>query len=599
MAQLEGVECRRGTWGIIEEEERGSTVLVLADHVARGRMRQTERRSSKYSTRSFKMMSQMTCCKCWVKLVCLVMLLLKIQPSGAQGLTDHPPLINYPPFLTSHTLELRKINIEGEEDVQEGEYELQGIAGGDDEGERQIKWVLGLYFLTRDEDIWQGGVVLNGGGGDDGGGGGGGGGKGGDGGGSGKGGGGGGKGGGGSGDGGGGGGGDEGGGDSGGGGGKGVGGKGGGGGGGGGDGGGDSGGGGGKGGVGGGGSGKGGGGGGNGGGGGGRNGGVELVIWCGYNNTQHLLVNQITSPPITLRIQKGLHWVRLIAVSGGIERILGEQMCHKSQSQLPSLTLAVSFQSTEGEAVKQNCEMIKVSHGPLHPLQLRASTDGLENVMEADFDFYPSSASNITRMVFYFYNTKHNRQEARVVMISLKQGNNHNISDILGVKVIGYKSNTTTNPWTQKTSKMITPLSVKFQVGPFGVRVKETTAGQSRVVIETKKSLAFGVRVKETTAGQPRVVTETNRSLALSRHLRLGVGCWGNGTDCGYVSYSCMKKMGMILNCPSEPNTKKSKFYQKLLSLVLMVTFGVAVVIMLQCLHQLNIILHHLPNTLY
>ncbi|KAK3891063.1 hypothetical protein Pcinc_005028 [Petrolisthes cinctipes] len=425
-------------------------------------MRQTERRSSKYSTRSFKMMSQMTCCKCWVKLVCLVMLLLKIQPSGVQGLADLPPLINYPPFLTSHTLELRKINIEGEEDVQEGEYELQGIAGGDDEGERQIKWVLGLYFITRDEDIWQGGVVLNGGGG------------------------------------------------------------------------------------------------------------------------------------------KGLHWVRLIAVSGGRERILGEQMCHnKSQSQLPSLTLAVSFQSTEGEAVKQNCEMIKVSHGPLHPLQLRASTDGLENVMEADFDFHPSSASNITRMVFYFYNTKHNRQEARVVMISLKQGNNHNISDILGVKVIGYKSNTTTNPWTQKTSKMITPLSVKFQVGPFGVRVKETTAGQSRVVIETKKSLAFGVRVKETTAGQPRVVTETNRSLALSRHLRLGVGCWGNETDCGYVSYSCMKKMGMILNCPSEPNTKKSKFYQKLLSLVLMVTFGVAVVIMLQCLHQLNIILHHLPNTLY
>ncbi|KAK3891062.1 hypothetical protein Pcinc_005027 [Petrolisthes cinctipes] len=447
------------------------------------------------------------------------MLLLKIQPSGAQGLADLPPLINYPPFLTSHTLELRKINIEGEEDVQEGEYELQGIAGGDDEGERQIKWVLGLYFLTRDEDIWQGGVVLNGGGGDDGGGGGGGG-KGGDGGGGG-GGRGGGKGGGGSGDGGGGGGGDEGGGDSGGGGGKGVGGKGGGGGGGGGDGGGDSGGGGGKGG-------------------------------------------------------KGLHWVRLIAVSGGRERILGEQMCHnKSQSQLPSLTLAVSFQSTEGEAVKQNCEMIKVSHGPLHPLQLRASTDGLENVMEADFDFHPSSASNITRMVFYFYNTKHNRQEARVVMISLKQGNNHNISDILGVKVIGYKSNTTTNPWTQKTSKMITPLSVKFQVGPFGVRVKETTAGQSRVVIET------------------------NRSLALSRHLRLGVGCWGNETDCGYVSYSCMRKMGMILNCPSEPNTKKSKFYQKLLSLVLMVTFGVAVVIMLQCLHQLNIILHHLPNTLY
>ncbi|KAK3891060.1 hypothetical protein Pcinc_005025 [Petrolisthes cinctipes] len=582
-------------------------------------MRQTERRSSKYSTRSFKMMSQMTCCKCWVKLVCLVMLLLKIQPSGAQGLADLPPLINYPPFLTSHTLELRKINIEGEEDVQEGEYELQGIAGGDDEGERQIKWVLGLYFLTRDEDIWQGGVVLNGGGGvggggdgsggkgggggggdgggDDGGGGVGGGGSGkggggggdggGCGGGDGKGGGGGdggcgggggsGKGGGGGGDGGGGGGGDG----KGGGGGDGGGGssgKGDGGGGGGDDGGGDGCGGGGTGkdggsggdgcGGGGGGSGKGGGGGGGGdddgggkGGGGGRGGGGGSGKGGGGRNG---------------RCSKGLHWVRLIAVSGGRERILGEQMCHnKSQSQLPSLTLAVSFQSTEGEAVKQNCEMIKVSHGPLHPLQLRASTDGLENVMEADFDFHPSSASNITRMVFYFYDTKHNRLEARVLMISLKQGNNNNLSDILSVQVTGYESNTTTNPWTQKTSKMITPLSVKFQVGPFGVRVKETTAGQSRVVIET------------------------NRSLALSRHLRLGVGCWDSGTDCGYVSSSCMKKMGMILNCPSEPNTKKSKFYQKLLSLVLMVTFGVAVVIMLQCLHQLNIILHHLPNTLY
>ncbi|KAK3891065.1 hypothetical protein Pcinc_005030 [Petrolisthes cinctipes] len=574
-------------------------------------MRQTERRSSKYSTRSFKMMSQMTCCKCWVKLVCLVMLLLKIQPSGAQGLADLPPLINYPPFLTSHTLELRKINIEGEEDVQEGEYELQGIAGGDDEGERQIKWVLGLYFLTRDEDIWQGGVVLNGGGGGgggDGGGKGGGGGVGGGGGGGGKGGGGGGGGGGvggggggggcggkgggggggGGGDGGGGGGGGKGGGGSGGGDGGGSGGGGGGGGGdddgcggggGGGGGGGKDGGGGGVGGggdddgggKGGGGGGRGGGGGGSGKGGGGRNG----------------------------RCSNGLHWVRLIAVSGGRERILGEQMCHKSQSQLPSLTLAVSFQSTEGEAVKQNCEMIKVSHGPLHPLQLRASTDGLENVMEADFDFHPSSASNITRMVFYFYDTKHNRLEAYVLMISFKQGNNNNISDLLSAQVTGYEINYASDPWTQKTSKMITPLSVKFQVGPFGVRVKETTAGQSRVVIETKKSLAFGVRVKETTAGQPRVVTETNRSLALSRHLRLGVGCWGNGTDCGYVSSSCLKKMEMILNCPSEPNTKKSKFYQKLLSLVLMVTFGVAVVIMLQCLHQLNIILHHLPNTLY